>query len=451
MGLTSSQQYLPYTVQHPQSPPASTISEQDIDLPQSSRELLAQLAKSTAKTRKSARIAKPIRVRRTPKPLKGKAKAKPNKQELRKLTVPLSELGEGYDHIPVRDMSVWVNRSIHERRQEVERRNGYITRPMNSFMLYRAAYAERTKIWCLQNNHQVVSKTTGSSWPMESAQVREQYEGFAKLERDNHAIAHPGYKFSPSKANSAAKKKKKKMAEASDTDSDPSDLDDFDYKWEPSANRKNKSIARKRSEREASLPATTAALALSSNHSAYQVTNPGKPLPAGIDGSSDDFFGQYYQTTIHPNPTMANVEDVTVRMTDAPGGGGLQMENNALTGIPGGWHEELFQSSHACTPMPMDENVDPFLRAQSGPSGEVYPQDNLYDAGGLFQGMPSTRHPQFTYPSMAPGIYGEATSCYFAAGQNGHNQVMPAWPEDFEHDLFPDTSVDWQQLPGDRI
>ncbi|KAK8168691.1 high mobility group box domain-containing protein, partial [Phyllosticta citrichinensis] len=103
-------------------------------------------------------------------------------------------------------MEEWVNRSESVRREEVAKRHGYITRPMNSFMLYRSAYADRTKIWCLQNNHQVVSSVSGESWPMEPPEVREHYNDLAKLERLNHQKAHPEYKFCPTKSASTARK-----------------------------------------------------------------------------------------------------------------------------------------------------------------------------------------------------------------------------------------------------
>jgi hypothetical protein len=70
---------------------------------------------------------------------------------------------------------------------------------MNSFMLYRSAYTERIKAWFAETNNQVVSKVSGQSWPMEPAHVRDQYEALALIERVNHRIAHPNYKFSPKK------------------------------------------------------------------------------------------------------------------------------------------------------------------------------------------------------------------------------------------------------------
>lgn len=93
---------------------------------------------------------------------------------------------------------------------------------MNSFMLYRSAYAERTKHWGAQNNHQVVSAVAGQSWPLEPKEIRELYEEYARIERDNHAAAHPGYKFSPSKVGPVAR------ARMRAEERDGSDLDDED-------------------------------------------------------------------------------------------------------------------------------------------------------------------------------------------------------------------------------
>jgi hypothetical protein len=115
---------------------------------------------------------------------------------------PLSELTRDYK-TPVRDMGLWVNRPVEERMAEVEKKKGYVSRPMNSFMLYRSAYAERVKQFCKENNHQVVSQVTGASWPLEPKEIRELYERYAIIERDNHAAAHPTYKFAPNKAKRA--------------------------------------------------------------------------------------------------------------------------------------------------------------------------------------------------------------------------------------------------------
>jgi hypothetical protein len=145
----------------------------------------------------------PARARGTPR-LKGKqARRKQNRKELSdsgfKLEGPISVLTERFHSTPIRDMDAWVSRSAFVRLEEVRNRNGKISRPMNSFMLYRSAYAERTKKLVGANNHQIVSKIAGLGWKMEPSEIRRKYEELAKVERDNHAATHPNYKFSPNK------------------------------------------------------------------------------------------------------------------------------------------------------------------------------------------------------------------------------------------------------------
>ncbi|KAI5292962.1 hypothetical protein KEM55_007389, partial [Ascosphaera atra] len=133
---------------------------------------------------------------------------KGDKKALPDLPGPLSELTKHMDHIPLRNMEAHVNRSLETRLEEVEKKNGKIARPMNSFMLYRSAYAERTKEWCSKNNHQIVSSVSGQSWPLEPPEVRDKYEKLAVIDRENHKKAHPNYKFAPNKANIPPKRKR---------------------------------------------------------------------------------------------------------------------------------------------------------------------------------------------------------------------------------------------------
>ncbi|RAH72075.1 HMG-box domain-containing protein [Aspergillus aculeatinus CBS 121060] len=138
------------------------------------------------------RVARPPRMRRKGRKLKDR-ESRPHVDK------PLSELTKHLTHIPIKDMESWVHRSIETRRQEVAKKNGKIARPMNSFMLYRSAFAERAKEWFSQNNHQVVSEAAGDSWKLEPAEIRGKYEHLATVEKANHLKAHPGYKFSPAK------------------------------------------------------------------------------------------------------------------------------------------------------------------------------------------------------------------------------------------------------------
>ncbi|KAJ5168301.1 uncharacterized protein N7482_003895 [Penicillium canariense] len=100
--------------------------------------------------------------------------------------------------IPVKDIDAYVNRSVEKRQEEAKEKND-IPRPMNSFMLYRSAYIARIKSLLGGNCNQNVSKVAGTSWKMETKQVRDQFEDWANTERRNHATSHPHYKFKPHK------------------------------------------------------------------------------------------------------------------------------------------------------------------------------------------------------------------------------------------------------------
>lgn len=112
-------------------------------------------------------------------------------------TAPFSKslIGPQFEHIPLKDMESWATRSKEIRQQEVERK-GHISKPLNSFMLYRAAYADRAML-CFDCNHQKVSKLAGLSWGMETQAVKDKYKNIAQVEKLNHLAAHPHYKCSP--------------------------------------------------------------------------------------------------------------------------------------------------------------------------------------------------------------------------------------------------------------
>lgn len=157
---------------------------------------------------------------------------------------------------------------------------------MNSFMLYRSAYADRTKAWCEQNNHQVVSSVAGESWPMEPEEIRNQYNEWAKLERTNHHNAHPDYKFSPSKST------KKRKGDFSDDEDDGTDVDrdpDGEYRGAGSGRRVRQRGAQYHQPVE--YPAGPVGFdshpyfgqqpsGYDASHYAY--SNPGRPLPSNV-------------------------------------------------------------------------------------------------------------------------------------------------------------------------
>ena len=338
-------------------------------------------------------------------------KNKSEKTKIPKIDAPLSELTKNMDDIPVKDMNEWVNRSAEVRRKEVEIRSGYVTRPMNSFMLYRSAYAERTKIWCLQNNHQVVSSVSGESWPLEPPEIRDKYNEYARIERDNHAKAHPGYKFSPSKTQNSGRKRK--GASEDIEEEEPSDLDDPDYEWRPKPGKRARSKRNKASSHDTGYPSSNTSLddlgmrgldpSTGQNMSSYQFTNPGKPPPKQIDVNA--LYNQYYQTNTYPSSMGSNVEDVVIRKTETPN---MQYGTaQPLVALPGIQHyalldQQIFDNSAAAM---NDPQVDPLLLAydneftghQSDLVIEQHAQDNQ-DQADLFATGPQMSSHQDRMP-----------------------------------------------------
>ncbi|KAI0484784.1 hypothetical protein GGR56DRAFT_42875 [Xylariaceae sp. FL0804] len=125
------------------------------------------------------------------------------------LEAPLSVLVRDMTHVTDTDIDAYVRRGPEERRREVaSSKDGKVKRPMNAFMLYRKAYQNRTKEWKKHDNHQVISQVCGVSWNMEAQQLRDDFDRWARVERDNHKAAFPDYKFAPTKSKASAGKAK---------------------------------------------------------------------------------------------------------------------------------------------------------------------------------------------------------------------------------------------------
>ncbi|KAI9844235.1 MAG: hypothetical protein M1837_005741 [Sclerophora amabilis] len=432
VALPVNQQEVHHQTGHVESPPTPTSSDQDMT---GHRTRSGRIIKSAGMSRSSTGTqqskSKPS------KPSKAAKKNTKKPKEVPKLNAPLSELTKDFG-TEVKNMDEWVNRSSEQRREEVEARNGYVTRPMNSFMLYRSAYAERTKVWCFQNNHQVVSAVSGQSWPMEPIEVKDKYNELAKKERENHQKAHPGYKFSPSKAQNSAKKRKTVVSE--DEQSELSDLDELDYDWGASRRLKNRPKRRREPAREESQSTTSSQYRGSPDHyqpsrggavkSSYQTLNPGKPLPAAM--ANHDLYGQYYQTTVHPNRSVPNVEDVRIRKTDAPGGNPMMYQS--LTGMPGGSHQDLIQSQRS-SPMPLTSHaLDPQLLAYDSQYQRPTEQHRRVDDGvislnGGYSAVQSEHRYDPVLGSMDPHYSQELLQDYLGQSEGFHYQPLPAFQE----------------------
>lgn len=333
--------------------------------------------------------SKPPKVSKTKKIKKNTATSA---NRAKKLEKPLSELTKEFDHVPLVDIEAYVNRSAEERRKEVEygKTPGKVKRPMNSFMLYRKAYQNRCKALCFDKNHQVVSQTCGDSWPLEPESVREQFNEWSKIERNNHQNAHPGYKFSPSKG-TPTKPTKRKVSE--ELDSSESDLEDFDWEKGTSKRPKKHSRSISRPVENRSYSTTQSSYGYSQSRqiseepsygsyrdSSYQASNPGKPVPAPYDQSSLH-NGQYYQQIVRPNLSHPGGEDVVIKKTAVLSMGHL--------GLPGGQAytvaDPYLSQEGVMTP---EHRIDPILIAQdNGQYGDGYvEQESMYLGGNLNDG-----------------------------------------------------------------
>jgi hypothetical protein len=133
------------------------------------------------------------------------------------LTVPLSVCTADLGHLPSKDIEKWFARKASVRHKAVNKK-GRIPRPLNAFMLYRSAFIERARAWCGQNKQQFLSQVIATSWRMESADVQQRYKRYAERERLNHYKAHPTYKFSPRRPDSAGRKGQERFIEDQHSD-----------------------------------------------------------------------------------------------------------------------------------------------------------------------------------------------------------------------------------------
>ncbi|KAK3394538.1 hypothetical protein B0H63DRAFT_49222 [Podospora didyma] len=263
-----------------------------------------------------------------------KERAKPAK-DMPKLEIPMSEFA---GQTVVCDIDAFVNRSAEERHQELATTNKKphrVKRPMNAFMLYRKAYQLRAKEWASQHNHQVVSRVCGFSWPMESDAVRQQFKTWADTERDNHRKTFPDYKFTPAKPN------KQPKYDAHTNSDDHSDLEDFDWAtgrptsrnrsttktpiddmdddYVPSRSVYGAAMAYQLSQQQHQQHHAMGMLP-HQNRSAYEYSNPGKPMPTPYDHR--DMTGQFYETYVrNPQrhmPHAGMVEDVMMHKSPSP-------------------------------------------------------------------------------------------------------------------------------------
>lgn len=305
---------------------------------------------SAPKSSAKPRVSRTPRIQRRAK--KMRERSKPN------VTAPLSESTKHMTHIPLRDMESWVHRPIKIRMQEVARRNGRVARPMNSFMLYRSAYAERAKQLITETNHQKVSEAAGESWKIESREIREKYELLASIEKNNHLKAHPGYKFSPSKK-----------------DKNPDEV-----RSEPDPER-------------GPSPTSSPSFAQSGRGMSCGVESGGwdsrdyTPFDQDHGLPSGNYLSSSWQTG-HPGRPFSNMDEAAHHYIPSSVSAGVvnlqelqYSSSTALAGLPGGTHHDLLQPPTSI-PTPgsfTDGQLDPqLLKRDTGSPAQVYHHNGAY-------------------------------------------------------------------------
>ncbi|KAJ5374940.1 High mobility group superfamily [Penicillium concentricum] len=312
-----------------------------------------------------------------------------------KLDGPISQLTETFHTTPIKDMDAWVSRSAHERQNEVRKKNGKISRPMNSFMLYRSAYAERTKRLVGANNHQIVSKIAGLGWKLEPVEIRRKYEDLAKLERDNHAATHPDYKFSPNKPPPANRRDC-----SSPTIVDEGFFSDMDSDLGSSMGRGSSYIHSRSqsfeeayydSSRDSSPFGPDSMMTPGSVHSSWQNTSHPNGLPAMQPDSLQGH--ESYAGDIHYRPTSPNQQGIGY--------------GSSLAGLPGAAHHELLQPqlTHPSHGFPMHD-MDPRLLSNSAESSGVATMAGSSYAAtpGSYSTWVDETQPGFYAASSAPSM-----------------------------------------------
>lgn len=114
------------------------------------------------------------------------------------LSKPLSKLALEMPRIPKFDMHAFLRRGADKR----VGRESRISRPNNPFLLYRKAYylyATALSKSANRRNARSLSRMIGASYRSEDQEVRDQFARYAAIEKEQHCLHFPDYKFNPKK------------------------------------------------------------------------------------------------------------------------------------------------------------------------------------------------------------------------------------------------------------
>ncbi|KAG5980534.1 hypothetical protein E4U55_003923 [Claviceps digitariae] len=101
------------------------------------------------------------------------------------------------------DPVAYACRSVEERRQKsIE--EGKVSRPLNSYMLYRKAYQQVARRVIRKDQQQSASQTVGTSWTkLERDEIKSKFRALAKIDHEKHLEAFPTYRYTPTQGKSS--------------------------------------------------------------------------------------------------------------------------------------------------------------------------------------------------------------------------------------------------------
>ncbi|KAK2609043.1 hypothetical protein QQS21_002413 [Conoideocrella luteorostrata] len=108
----------------------------------------------------------------------------------------LSEFSKQYPGYVV-DPEAYAHRTVQERQQKYNKEQR-ISRPLNSYMLYRKAYQQVARKVIRRDQQQFASQIVGTSWTkLEGNEVKSWFKNLAKVDHRMHHEAFPAYKYTP--------------------------------------------------------------------------------------------------------------------------------------------------------------------------------------------------------------------------------------------------------------
>ncbi|KAI1467421.1 uncharacterized protein F4812DRAFT_459528 [Daldinia caldariorum] len=318
------------------------------------------------------------------------------------LDAPLSVLVKDITTVQDTNIEEYVNRGVDVRQREVrESKDGKVKRPMNAFMLYRKSYQNRAKEWRKHDNHQVISRICGVSWAMEPRPLKEQFDTYSKIERANHGLAFPDYKFAPAKAKN--RKTGSRSTPAVESEDEGSDLEG--YHWDTAPPSRSSSRPIYDADGEYRPPGMRAAyptyaspvmhhtrLPHPTHPSSFHHSNPGKPRPVeyGVGLGPNQY---YQQTSDYMRPTYPHhipqygsqmapfVENVYMNKANSPAG--------SYHSSPVDHYGNMIGSAYPPPPHPYqrinEHPIDPSLMGQQG--SDHFDPLSILGLGGQGEGL----------------------------------------------------------------